>query len=259
MDATNDQRSSNAINPPSLSEEHSFLKGPRNRWRELQYTLGVVRQFVRGFRTLHFAGPCITFFGSARFKENHPYYELARSLAYELSKSKFTIMTGGGPGIMEAANKGAKQAQGLSIGCNIVLPTEQIPNPYLDKFVLIDYFFVRKELLRKYSCAFIVFPGGYGTLDEFFETLTLMQTRKSENFPIIIIGMDFHKDLIAHFNRMRALDTINETDLKYVLFTDNIQEAKDHVLKFTMEKALGLSQKRRAPLKILGESRIAQK
>lgn len=116
---------------------------------------------------------------------------MAQDMAFNLSKLGFTIMNGGGPGIMEAANRGAKMANGLSIGCNIVLPHEQTPNPYLDKYVTIDYFFVRKELLRKYSNAFIVFPGGFGTLDEFFETLTLIQTKKTANFPIIIIGTEF--------------------------------------------------------------------
>ncbi|RZJ34596.1 MAG: TIGR00730 family Rossman fold protein [Flavobacterium sp.] len=237
------------------NEEKSFLKGPRDRWREFFYTMGVVRQFIRGFRALHFVGPCITFFGSARISKTHEYYEQARLLAFGLSKDGFTIMTGGGRGIMEAANKGAQQAKGMSIGCNIVLPSEQAPNNYLDKFVLIDYFFVRKELLRKYSCAFVVFPGGYGTLDEFFETLTLAQTGKSENFPIILFGLDFHKDLISHFERMKALETISKDDLKYVLFTDNIDEARFHINQLTANQLGKFSQGSTKPLKILGEKK----
>src|SRR5690606_25317561 len=128
-------------------EEISFLKGARSRWRELKYTLGVFYQFIKGLRALHFVGPCVTVYGSARFDENHPYYKMARSVSAEIAKLGLTIMTGGGPGIMEAANRGAKDVNGKSVGCNIVLPHEQKNNPYLDKFVTIEYFFVRKELL----------------------------------------------------------------------------------------------------------------
>ncbi len=155
-----------------MQEESSFLRGPRARWQELKYVFGVMMQFIKGFRTMHFIGPTITVFGSARFTEEHKYYQLARKVSTELAGMGFAIMTGGGPGIMEAANRGAKDAKGLSIGCNIVLSHEQKPNPYLDRFVNLEYFFVRKELLRKYSFAFVVLPGGFGTLDEFFETLT---------------------------------------------------------------------------------------
>jgi uncharacterized protein (TIGR00725 family) len=155
-------------------EEREFLEGPRSRWEEFVFTLSVVREFVRGFRTLHFVGPCITVFGSARFKPGHEYYELAREVGGGLAKIGFTTLTGGGPGIMEAANRGAKEQGGISVGCNIVLPHEQNPNPYLDKWVNIRYFFVRKVLLSKYSYGFVVLPGGFGTLDEFFEALTLV-------------------------------------------------------------------------------------
>jgi len=237
------------------AEEKSFLSGPRERWRELAYTFGVFRQFIRGFRALHFAGPCVTIFGSARFKEGHPYYELARKVATGLAQSGFTIMTGGGPGIMEAANRGAREGGGLSIGCNIVLPREQSPNPYLDRFVSIEYFFVRKELLRKYSSAFIVMPGGYGTLDEFFETLTLVQTGKTEAFPIIIMGLEFHKDLIAHFERMKQLETISPDDLKYILLTDSVEEAQAHILEFA-ETRMHRDAASREPIRLLGEKKI---
>lgn len=237
------------------AEEKSFLRGPRERWRELAYTFGVVRQFIRGFRALHFAGPCVTIFGSARFKEGHPYYELAREVATGLAQSGFTIMTGGGPGIMEAANRGAREGGGLSIGCNIVLPREQSPNPYLDRFVSIEYFFVRKELLRKYSSAFIVLPGGYGTLDEFFETLTLVQTGKTEAFPIIIMGLEFHKDLIAHFERMKQLETISADDMRYVLLTDSVEEAQAHILEFA-ETRMHADAAAQRPMRLLGEKRI---
>jgi uncharacterized protein (TIGR00730 family) len=218
-------------------EERSFLSGPQSRFKELKYTLGVMAQFIKGFRVFHFIGPCITVFGSARFDQSHPYYQLSKEVSKRISELGFNIMTGGGPGIMEAANRGAKEAGGFSIGCNIKLPFEQKINPYLDKFVNIDYFFVRKELLRKYSFAFIVFPGGYGTLDEFFETLTLIQTAKVDNFPIILMGLDFHKDLIAHFEKMKFANTITQKDLDLVLFSDDVEEVINHIKTFTKYKS----------------------
>jgi uncharacterized protein (TIGR00730 family) len=216
------------------NEERSFLQGPRGRWRELKYTLGVVLQFIKGFRAMHFIGPCITVFGSARFKEDHAYYKLARQVSAEIAKLGFTIMTGGGGGIMEAANRGAKDVNGASIGCNIVLPKEQRPNPFLDKYVNIEYFFVRKELLRKYSFAFIILPGGFGTLDEFFETVTLIQTHKMNLFPIVIMGVDYHKDLMAHIQQMVEAQTINQADMELLLFTDNVDEVIAHLQKFAL-------------------------
>src|SRR5258706_11253784 len=162
-----------------------FLEGPQRRLAELARAIRIFCEFIRGFRTLHFVGPCVTVFGSARFTEIHPYYRLARLTGAGLARLGFTVMTGGGPGIMEAANRGAKDAGGRSIGCNITLPQEQKPNAYLDKFVEFRYFFVRKVMLVKYSYAFIVMPGGYGTLDEVFETAVLVQTGKIRNFPII--------------------------------------------------------------------------
>lgn len=210
-------------------EEQQFFKGPRARWKELKYTFGVVIQFIRGFRALHFIGPCVTVFGSARFDENHHYYKLARKVSQELAKLNFAIMTGGGPGIMEAANRGAKDVNGLSIGCNIVLPHEQSYNPYLDRFVNLDYFFVRKELLRKYSFAFVIMPGGFGTLDEFFETVTLIQTNKLERFPIVVMGTEFHKAIYDHILLMAEEKTISQEDLDLILFTDSVEEAVEHI------------------------------
>lgn len=237
-------------------EEHSFLSGPRARWREFKYTIGVVIQFIKGFRGLHFVGPCITVFGSARFKEDHEYYLKAREISSKLSTLGFTIMTGGGPGIMEAANRGAKDAGGLSIGCNIVLPHEQQPNPYLDKYVNIDYFFVRKELLRKYSNAFIVFPGGFGTLDEFFETITLIQTKKTSHFPIIVIGSEFHQHLINHVEKMVEVGTISPEDLNLLLITDNIDDAVAHIKQYCEERKAEHIKQKRKPLWLLGERKI---
>src|SRR6185503_8572994 len=168
-----------------------FLDGPHSRWTELKFTLRTMLELIRGFRALHFIAPCITIFGSARFKEDHPYYELTRNAAAAFAKLGFTILTGGGPGLMEAANRGAKDVGGRSVGCNIRLSAEQKPNEYLDKWVNIRYFFVRKTLMIKYSYAFIVLPGGFGTMDEFFEALTLIQTKKITEFPVIIFCRDF--------------------------------------------------------------------
>src|SRR6185436_6522026 len=161
-----------------------LLSGPRARLSELARVIRIAGEFLRGFRRLHFVGPCVTVFGSARFKEDHPYYTLARDIGRRLALAGATVMTGGGPGIMEAANRGAKEAGGYSIGCNIRLPLEQQPNPYLDRWVTFRYFFVRKVLLVKYSYAFVIMPGGFGTLDELFEAVTLIQTRKIESFPV---------------------------------------------------------------------------
>src|SRR6187402_2188033 len=165
------------ITPPERADE-IFLDGPNSRFAEFCTLLRVMRDFLRGYRALHFVGPCVTVFGSARIKPDDPHYELARKMGAAIARLGFTVMTGGGPGIMEAANRGAKDVGGRSIGCNIVLPMEQEPNPYVDKFVEFRYFFVRKVMLVKYSYAFVVMPGGYGTLDEFFEALTLIQTKK---------------------------------------------------------------------------------
>jgi len=237
-------------------EESKFLQGARARWKELKYVGGVVIQFLKGFRSLHFIGPCITVFGSARFKEDHPYYQLARDVSSEISKLGFTIMTGGGPGIMEAANRGAKEAGGLSVGCNILLPHEQAHNPYLDRYVTMEYFFVRKELLRKYSFAFIVLPGGFGTLDEFFETLTLIQTGKIKRFPIVVMGVGFHQDIIAHVQRMMDEKTISPEDMDLLLFTDSVEEVVNHIRKHAEgDPCIKLNPPRKASW-LLGERRL---
>jgi uncharacterized protein (TIGR00730 family) len=237
-------------------EEKKFLSGARSRWQELKYTFGVIAQFIKGFRALHFLGPTVTVFGSARFGEKHQYYILAREVSAKLAKRGFAIMTGGGPGIMEAGNRGARDAGGVSVGCNIVLPHEQKENPYLDKFVTINYFFVRKELLRKYSFAFVVFPGGFGTLDEFFETVTLIQTGKIEKFPIAIMGTEFHQDIKSHIDRMEKEQTISIEDLELFLFSDDVDAVVDHIIKYANEhKGIKLKPASKA-IKILGEEEI---
>lgn len=240
-----------------FQKEKDFLQGPGSRWKELQYAISVVAQFLKGFRIFHFTGPCVTIFGSARFPADHPYYLLTYQIAKKIASEGFTIVTGGGPGLMEAANKGAKEAKGLSIGCNIQLPHEQQPNPYLDRFVTIEYFFVRKELLRKYSAAFVVMPGGFGTLDEFFETVTLIQTKKISSFPIVVMGVNYHKNLMAHLKQMVEDNTISAEDEHLILFTDNIDDAIDHITKHTDSSRTrkDLSNKFK-PIKILGEQEI---
>lgn len=215
------------------SDEPVWLEGPRSRRFELGFALGVFWEFLRGFRGLHFIGPCITVFGSARFKEGHRYYQAARQVSALLWKELgLTIMTGGGPGVMEAANRGAREAGGRSVGCNIVLPHEQSANPYVDKFVNIRYFFVRKVLLLKYSYAFVILPGGFGTMDEFFETLTLVQTGKIASFPIVVMGMDYYRPLQEYIRFMASEGTISPEDLDLLLFTDDPAEAVEHIRQY---------------------------
>lgn len=209
--------------------DRELLGGPNRRWRDLCLLFGVMRDFLRGFRGLHFVGPCITVFGSARFDENHRYYQMARELGAKISRRGFTVMTGGGPGIMEAANRGAKDAAGRSVGCNIELPNEQGHNPFLDRWVTMKHFFVRKVLLVKYSYGFVIMPGGFGTMDEMFETLTLIQTRKIRNFPIVVMGQDFWPEMRALMERMISGGTISPGDLDLILWTDSVDEAVAHL------------------------------
>jgi uncharacterized protein (TIGR00730 family) len=210
--------------------EKMFLVGKRDRSADLESAIRVFLEFVRGYESLDFDGPCVTVFGSARFSEEHPYYQLARDLGRHLAQIGFVVMTGGGPGIMEAANRGAKEGGGYTIGCNIVLPKEQKPNPYLDKFVEFDHFFVRKVMLVKYSCAFVVMPGGFGTLDEAFEALTLIQCNKIERFPIIGMGTSFW----SHFGEFTtkslvAAKTVSPEDISLLKLTDSVDEAVQYI------------------------------
>lgn len=237
-----------------MKSEIQFLHGPQSRWEEFTFTTRVLLEFLKGFRSLHFVGPCVTVFGSARFGEDDPYYHETRKVAGEIAKLGFTIMTGGGPGLMEAANRGAKDVGGRSVGCNIVLPVEQQPNPYLDKWVRIRYFFVRKTLLIKYSFAFVVMPGGFGTLDEFFEALTLTQTRKIKQFPIIVFDRAYHKDLLEHIELMKTKNTISADDLDLILVTDSVSEAVDFIKEQSVKRYnLGTHQRRFRPLRWLRE------
>ncbi|HLF08925.1 MAG TPA: TIGR00730 family Rossman fold protein [Dehalococcoidia bacterium] len=211
-------------------EEQRLLLGPQDRSSELVRVLRIAWEFVRGFRRLHFLGPCVTVFGSARFGEGHAYYESARDMGRLLAREGFTVMTGGGPGIMEAANRGAREAGGRSVGCNIKLPFEQEPNHYLDELITFRYFFVRKVMLVKYSYAFIAFPGGFGTLDEVFEALTLMQTDKIKDFPVVLIGTEFWSPLVDFIrHRLIAQGTIAEADFRLVYVMDSPEEALESI------------------------------
>ena len=216
--------------------EIKFLEGPQSRWKEFKFTVSVLFEFIKGLRALHFVGPCVTVFGSARFKEGHPDYEMARKLSGKIAQLGFTILTGGGPGIMEAANRGAREVGGRSVGCNIELPHEQYANPYMDKWVNIKYFFVRKTLLIKYSYAFVVMPGGFGTLDEYFEAITLIQTKMISGFPVVILDKEFHKNIMAHNEVMKANGTISVNDTDLFLFTDDIDEAVTYIQNNTIQK-----------------------
>jgi uncharacterized protein (TIGR00730 family) len=232
--------------------EAAFLAGPRSRLSELWRAVRISAELVRGFRRLHFVGPCVTVFGSARFPESHPYYRLAREVGRRVCHMGFTVMTGGGPGIMEAANRGAKdaQAQGataLSIGCNIELPHEQDPNPYLDRMVEFRYFFVRKVMLVKYSYAFVVLPGGFGTLDELFEALTLIQTGKIKNFPVVLMGRAYWTPLHDFIRRtMIETRTISPGDDNLLFLTDSVDEAMGHLQTHAVQQ-FGLVRSQRGP------------
>jgi len=240
--------------------EREFLSGPRPRGSELLFALDVFRELVRGFRVLHFVGPCVTVFGSARFDETHPYYELARRTGAALANAGFTVMTGGGPGVMEAANRGAREAGGGSVGCNIVLPAEQKPNPYLDRFVECRYFFVRKVLLAKYSYAFIAAPGGFGTLDELAEVLVLIQTHKMKAFPVVLLGAEYCTGLVGFFREtLLARSTISHEDLDRLIITDDPDEAAQAIRSVGMSQ-FGLSYGPRARRRWwLGESKAGSR
>ena len=206
--------------------ERLFLEGPHERWWELWRVARIAWEFLRGFRKLHFVGPCVTVFGSARVNEAHPHYRLGRNVGAGLARAGFTVMTGGGPGVMEAANRGAREAGGMSVGCNIDLPEEQSPNRYLDTFVQFHYFFVRKVMLVKYSYAFVVLPGGFGTLDEVFETATLIQTGKIRDFPIVLMGTEFWAPLMDFMSRTLLADgKIRQADLDRLTLTDSAEDA----------------------------------
>lgn len=235
--------------------EEIFLEGPHSRGREFLTTVQVIGEMIRGFRRLHFIGPSVTVFGSARFAEDHPYYALAREVGQSLSRAGFTVMTGGGPGVMEAANRGAKAQGGCSIGCNITLPKEQHPNRYLDLWVEFKFFMVRKFMLAKYSYAFVALPGGFGTLDELFTVLTLIQTGKMKNYPVVLMGTE-HWECLRRLIEDTLVEskTIDPQDVSLILFTDSAEEAVSFI-RDTVQERFGLRvESSPRPIRYLGES-----
>ncbi len=236
------------------TEDTSYLKGPLSRGKEFYFAIKVFFSFIGSFRKMHFIGPCVTVFGSARFKNTSSFYKKTEEVGTALAKMGFAVMTGGGPGLMEAANKGAYEFGGYSVGCNIVLPKEQKPNPYLHKWININYFFVRKFLLLKYSYALVVMPGGIGTLDEFFETLTLIQTKMIPDFPVVLFGKEYHKELYEHIQKMAKEGSINQEDLDLFFVTDSIDEMVEYINEKSV-KRFGLVKKEYRPNWFFGEKR----
>ncbi|MHC4549410.1 MAG: LOG family protein [Planctomycetota bacterium] len=214
--------------PPSMAEE-ALLRGPDDLLVDFDRAVKVFSEFVTGCRHLYDIGPAVTVFGSARFAEDHAYYRMARDLGRQLAQAGYAVVTGAGPGIMEAANRGAKEGGGVSIGCNIELPLVQEPNPYLDRCLDFDYFFVRKVMLVKYSCAFVFMPGGLGTMDEMFETATLVQTGKMKRFPFVAMGTDYWAPLLEFiWGTMQEEGTISKGEVR-AHPTDSPTDAVAHI------------------------------
>lgn len=212
--------------------ESAFLKHGRERGDDVESAVRVFLEFLRGLELLDVGRPVVTVFGSARLAEGHPHYELARNLGRRLAEEGFAVMTGAGPGIMEAANRGCQEAGGLSIGANIHLPKEQKSNPYLDRCVEFEHFFVRKVMLVKMSCAFVAMPGGFGTLDEVFETVTLMQTGKIDPFPLVCMGTEFWHEMNDFLEAtLVPHKTIDPADLDLLHFTDSPADAVDYIVQ----------------------------
>jgi len=236
--------------------DRTLLSGPSSRIKDLMTLFRVCVDMLKAFRVLHFVGPCVTIFGSARVGAGSRYYEMARRMGQESSRLGFTVMTGGGPGIMQAANQGAYEVGGRSVGVNIELPFEQHLNPYVHRSLTMRHFFTRKVVLVKYSYAFIVMPGGAGTLDEMFETMTLIQTGKLKGFPIILMGKDYWKPLMDFVYRMADEGMISHEDPELIFFTDDVEDAVAHLQRHAVRQ-FGL---RRKPMpkaiRILGEKQL---
>lgn len=225
---------------PPKGDDHRLLGGAGFDRHDLVRVGRIAGEFTRGFRAMRRVGPCVTVFGSARFPEGDRYYEMAREVGGSLARRGFSVMTGGGPGVMEGANRGAKEAGGVSLGCNIELPMEQEPNAYLDRFVEFRYFFVRKVMLVRYSSAFVVLPGGFGTMDEVFECLVLVQTGKIESFPLILMGSEFWAPMVGFLReQMVGLGTIGPADPDLLIVTDDPEEAGDLVSHSYEQKRAG--------------------
>jgi uncharacterized protein (TIGR00730 family) len=214
------------------AKKHVYLDGPKPRMNELVFAWNVFKEFIRSMRYLHFIGPAITVFGSARFAPNHKWYVQAVEMGKRIAALGFTTITGGGPGIMEAANKGAFENGGESVGCNIKLPFEQHSNPFVTKSITFNYFFSRKVMLVKYSYAFVIFPGGFGTMDELFETLTLIQTKTINDFPVVLFGKVYYQPMMDYIQFMVQEGTISPEDVKLLLLTDDMDEAINHITSY---------------------------
>jgi uncharacterized protein (TIGR00730 family) len=234
---------------PGAAQERRFLSQARTPEGERERLGRITAEFERGFRELYDLGPAVTVFGSARIGEGTPQYELGRGVGRELARAGLAVITGGGPGMMEAANRGAREAGGRSIGCNIVLPHEQQPNPYIDKMVGFRYFFVRKVMLVKYSCAFVCLPGGLGTLDELFEAATLIQCRKIGPLPLVLVGPEFWSRLREFAWDLVLAGAVAEHELGFATITGSPRDAVDRVLR-------GLPAAIRQRLRPIGSERI---
>jgi uncharacterized protein (TIGR00730 family) len=219
------------VSDGSGGAEREFLMQPRTLDGERSRLRRIMNEFERGFRSLRNLGPAVTVFGSARFTPGHPYYELGRKVGRRLASSGFTVITGGGPGAMEAANRGAHEGGGHSYGLNIVLPHEQQPNPYVDDTIEFHYFFVRKVMLVKYSCAYIVLPGGLGTLDELFEAATLVQCGKVGPFPLVLVGCEFWRGMRDFLLFMVEQGVFGAEEVGFARITDSADEAVELVVR----------------------------
>lgn len=210
--------------------EQAFLEGRRQKQADVESAVGIFLEFLRGFERLDVPAPCVSVFGSARIARDHPHYDMAQRLGGELARSGFAVMTGGGGGLMEAANRGAREAGGYSMGCGISIPEEQTQNAYLDAHMHFEHFFVRKVMLVKYSCAFVVLPGGFGTVDEAFEIATLIQTGKLTRFPVVAMGVEFWEPVRNMlYETMVPSGLIDESDLGIVKLTDDPREAVEWI------------------------------
>lgn len=205
----------------------------------------VMAEFVEGYDRLARIGPCVSIFGSARTKPDHPYYKMAEEIAKKLSERGLGVITGGGPGIMEAANLGAHEQKGSSVGLNINLPFEQEPNPYIDndKLINFNFFFVRKVMFMKYAQGFIVLPGGFGTLDELFEALTLVQTKKTANFPVILVGKEFWGGLLDWIQKvmLEREGNVSPEDMFLFKLVDSADEAVEEIFEFYSKYSMSLN------------------
>jgi uncharacterized protein (TIGR00730 family) len=217
--------------PPGVQGERDFLTEQRSPEHESERLGRIVGEFTRGFMRLANLGPAVTVFGSARFKPDEPEYRLGVRLGRALAEAGFVVLTGGGPGIMEAAARGAKEAGGRTVGLNIQLPHEQKPNPYLDEMIEFRYFFIRKVMLVKYSCAFLCLPGGFGTLDELFEAATLIQTRKIGPFPLVLVGTRFWRGLREFVGHLIREGTVSMEEIGFARITDSPREAVEAVVR----------------------------